>query len=526
MAETFKQEIQNGYEKDRFHPERFAKLPREMVDEMGPIRCGGGLRWSILAVSHLAARAQEQTGTYREAAFETVEHECDVGAGEFVYTQASCTEDFMARFGAGPDEVYDEDGEFTDAARRQYQQLHRGFNQVRGKWAEERRECMPGTKVLGTVWKMVHFTPDQLETLPRCGELDVRPTDLDDDELLDFCTDGENMVDVACLMQLFARRYHPRRFRYAETCSSVRNRGTYSDAVAWAQAFARDGSRPHEGDRGERHMSIGSFREEAQEKGVYDDTPCAVPWIVFEPEKGDLVDRFEATRRVLEALDVEGADLSEIVVSYSGNESFHVRIPTGMIGNPVFESVETARTVLRRFARETVDEELDANLFDPKHLIRCIGSVHEETGRHVSGFHGDTFLQLSLEEAIQASRDHYPFALRDPFEVESAELTETMREAIETLTEFWIPEFDECPNLEESSGAVQRAMQGVEESEHWHEKHVGRNKATFVAACYLLEQHDRDTAWRKTLDVNDRHSPSLPKNEVESCFESAKRTVR
>jgi len=474
----------------------------------------------------MVARAKAQAGAQGEAAFESAEHECGVGADEFVYTQASCTEDFMARFGAGPDEVYDEDGEFTDAARRQYQQLHRGFNQVRGKWAEERRECMPGTKVLGTVWKMIHFTPDQLETLPRCQELDVRPTDLDDDELLDFCTDGENMVDVACLMQLFARRYHPRRFRYAETCSSVRNRGTYSDAVAWAQAFARDGSRPHEGDRGERHMSIGSFREEAQEKGVYDDTPCAVPWIVFEPEKGDLVDRFEATRRVLEALDVEGADLSEIVVSYSGNESFHVRIPTGMIGNPVFESVETARTVLRRFARETVDEELDANLFDPKHLIRCIGSVHEETGRHVSGFHGDTFLQLSLEEAIQASRDHYPFALRDPFEVESAELTETMREAIETLTEFWIPEFDECPNLEESSGAVQTAMQGVEESEHWHEKHVGRNKATFIAACYLLEQHGEQRAWQKTLDVNDRHSPSLAKNEVKSCFESAKRTVR
>jgi hypothetical protein len=337
------------------------------------------------------------------------------------------------------------------------------------------------------------------------------------------------MVDVACLMQMFARRYHPRRFRYAETCSSVRNRGTYSGAVAWAQAFARDGSQPHEGDSGDRHMSVGAFRDD--DIGVMrpdQETPCAVPWIVIEPEVdgyGKIVDRFDAARDILQSLKQMGADLSEVVVSYSGNKSFHIRIPAGMVGSPVFESAEAARTVLRRFARKITDHELDAELFDPRHLIRCIGSVHEKTGRHVAGFHGDTFLQLSLEETVQASRGHYSFALRDPFEVE-ATLREPMNEAAETLQRFWIPEYEECPTIGGSSGAVQRAMQGVEESEHWHEKHIGRNKATFVAACYLLEQHDRDTAWRKTLEVSRRHSPPLPKNEVKSCFESAKRTVQ
>jgi len=527
MPETFKQQVQGGYEKASFQPDRFAKLPREMIEDMRPVFAGGGLRWTPLAVSHMVARAKAQAGAQGEAAFESAGHECGVGEGEFVYTQASCAEDFMARFGAEPEDVYDENGEFTDAARRQYQQIHRAFDQIRGSWAEERRECKPGTKVLGTIWSLVPLTVDQIETLPSCQSLDVRPTDLGDDELLDFCTDRDGMVDVACWYQMLARRYHPERFRQAETCSSVRDRGTYSDAVAWAQAFARDGSCPHERDRGERHMSIGAFRDSDLGKmGVKDDTPCSVPWVVLEAEAGDLVDRYEATRRILEALDAEGADLSEVVVSYSGNTSFHVRIPTGMVGRPVFESPGTAETVLRRFANEVCDEELDVNLFDPRHLIRCIGSVHEETGRHVSGFHGDTFLELSLEEAVQASSEHYPFALRDPFEVESTGLRACMDEAAQTLSQFWIPEFDECPNLDESSGAVQAAMQGVEESEHWHEKHVGRNKATFIAACYLIEQQGEQRAWQKTLDVNDRHSPSLPKNEVKSCFESAQRTVR
>lgn len=528
----FKKAVQGGYEKESFRPDRFAKLPRRFVEDLPEIFAGGGLRWIVLAMSHLVARAQEQVGSYGEATYESVDFQCDVGVEEFVYTQASCTEDFLARFGLGPEDVYDEDGEFTDVARRQYQQLNRAFDRIRGRWAEERRECQPGTKVLGTIWKILPFTVDQIKAMPRCQELEVRPTDLDDDELLDFCTDAEGDVDGACLFQMLARRRHPERFRQAETCSSVRDRGTYSDAISWAQAFARDGSQPHEGDSGDRHMSIGAFRDEDLGKmGPSEETPCSVPWIVLEPEGGEtmgvVVDRYHATREILQALEAEGADLSKIVVSFSGNKSFHVRIPAGMVGNPVFESVDTAETVLRRFAGEITDHDLDANLFDPRHLIRCIGSVHEETGRHVSAVHGDTFMALSLDEAVATSEAHYPFALEDPFEVERTELAGQMNEAVQTLQQFWIPEYDECPTLEDSGGGVvQRAMQGVEEGEQWHERHTGRNKATFVAACYLIEQHGEQRAWKKTLEVNRRHSPSLPDREVRTCFESAKRTVK
>lgn len=526
IPETFKQALQNGYQKERFHPGRFAKLPRELVDEMCPVFAGGGLRWTPLVVSHMAARAKAQAKASGQATYESVEHECSVGPDEFVYTQASCAEDFLARFGLGPEDVYDEHGNFTDEARRQYQQLNRAFGQSRGRWAEERRECKPGTKVLGTIWSLLPLTTDQIEVLPRCQKLSAYPSDLDDDELLDFCTDADGMVDVACWYQMLARRYHPKRFSQAETCSSVRDRGTYSDAVAWAQAFARDGSCPHEGDSGDRHMSVGAFRDEDLGKmGTSKETPCTVPWIVLEPEAGEIPDRFEATRRVLEALDAEGADLSKVVVSYSGNKSFHIRIPTGMVGSPVFESVATAETVLRRFARKIADEELDANLFDPRHLIRCIGSVHEQTGRHVSAFHGDTFLALSLEETLSASTRHYPFALEDPFTVDATALSERMHDAVRTLQEFWIPRYEDCPTFGESSGAAQRAMQGVEEGEQWHEKHVGRNKATFVAACHLIEEHGEKEAWTKVQDVNQRHAPSLPRREVKTCFESAKRTV-
>jgi len=442
IPDSLKGALQNGYQKPGLCPDRFVKLPREIVDDMRPIFAGGGLRWTPLVVSHLAARAQAQAGESGQVAYESVDHECEIGPDEFVYTQASCAEDFLARFGMEPGDVYDESGDFTGDARRQYQQLHRAFNHVRGVWAEERRECKPGTKVLGTIWSLIFYTTDQVETLPSCQSLDYRPTDLDDEELLDFCTDSDGYVDVACWYQLLAHRYHPERFRYAETCSSVRDRGTFSDAVAWAQAFARDGSCPHAGDSGDRHMSVGAFRQEVQTMGVYDDSPCTVPWVVLEPEGGEamapIVDRYRAAQDILRALGERGADLSKVVVSYSGNKSFHIRIPAGMVGTPVFESVETAETILRRFADRLTDHELDANLFDPRHLIRCIGSVHEQTGRHVSAVHGDTFRQLSLEEMVASSEQHVPFALEDPYEVESGPLRDTMHEACETLTSFWI----------------------------------------------------------------------------------------
>ena len=530
IPDSFKQALQNGYEKPEFHPGRFAKLPREVIDEMRPIFAGGGLRWTPLVISHMAARAKAQARKGGSVAYESVSHECEIGPDEFVYTQASCAEDFLARFGLGPSDVYDESGDFTGDARRQYQQLHRAFKQSRGVWAEERRECKPGTKVLGTIWTLIPFTMDQVEALPSCQSLDYRPTDLDEEELLDFCTDRDGYVDVACWYQLLAHRYHPERFRYAETCSSVRDRGTYSDAVAWAQAFARDGSCPHAGDSGDRHMSIGAFRDvDIGKMGPSASTPCTTPWIVLEPEGGEgmapIVDRFEATCDILETLDVEGADLSKVVVSYSGNKSFHIRIPAGMVGCPVFESSDTAETVLRRFADRITDHELDANLFDPRHLIRCIGSVHEETGRHVSAVHGDTFQRLSLEEMIASSEGHVPFALKDPFDVDVGPLRDHMHAACETLTRFWIPGFDEVDVSGGSGNVVQRAMQGIEEGEHWHERHHGRNKATFIAACHLIEKHGQERAWTKLQDVNDRHSPPLPRTEVETCFESAKRTV-
>lgn len=529
LPKTFKTAVQNGYEKPDADPMAFACLPEQLAEDIGVIGAQG-LTWRALLLAHALGRAKAQVGEERTVEYYSRDETCEVAPEEFVYTMVSAAEDFYARMtGADRSEMYDEDGRRTDEFDRWYERFRYHFRKLREDgYLQRRRECVPDAKgTLGTVWACPSLTVDQIQSLPSCHELKVRPSDLDDEEILEFCTKA-GYVDIACTFEILVPRRHPERFRQAETCSSVRNRGTYSDAIKWAQAFARDGSRPHAGDRGERHMSVGAYRDSDLGKmGPDAETPCTVPWVVLEAEAGDITDRHEATRRILEALDAEGADLSEVVVSYSGNKSFHVRIPTGMVGRPVFEGAETAETVVRRFAQDVVDEELDANLFDPRHLIRCIGSVHEETGRHVSAVHADTFLQLSLDEMLSMSERHTPFALRDPFRVERTALAERMQEAAGTLTDFWIPEYEECPTMSDSSGGVvQRAMQGVEEGSQWHEKHQGRNKATFIAACYLIEQHGEQRAWQKTQAVNDRHSPSLPRKEVKTCFESAKRTVQ
>jgi len=530
---TYKRQLQNGYEKPSADPMAFACLPDTLEDDLGGAIGTQGLRWRVLLLAHALGRAKAQVGEARTVEYYSRDATCEVAEEEFVYTMVSAAEDFYARLtGAERSEMYDDDGNRTDDFGRWYERFRYHFRKLRDEgYLERRRECVPEAKgTLGTVWACPCLTIDQIQSLPSCHELKIRPSDLDDQEIVEFCTQA-GYVDVACAFEILVPRRHPKEFSKAETCSSVRDRGTYSDAVAWAQAFARDGSCPHAGDSGDRHMSIGAFRDvDIGKMGPSASTPCTTPWIVLEAEGGEgmapIVDRFEATRDILEALDVEGADLSKVVVSYSGNKSFHIRIPGGMVGCPVFESSDTAETVLRRFADRITDHELDANLFDPRHLIRCIGSVHEETGRHVSAVHGDTFQRLSLEEMIASSEGHVPFALEDPFDVEVGPLRDHMHAACETLTRFWIPGFDEVEVGGGSGNVVQRAMQGIEEGEHWHERHHGRNKATFIAACHLIEKHGEERAWTKLQDVNDRHSPPLPRSEVETCFDSAKRTVK
>jgi len=531
LPETFKTAVQNGYEKPSADPMAFACLPDTLEDDLGGAIGPQGLRWRVLLLAHALGRAQAQVGEARTVEYYSRDASCEVAEDEFVYTMVSASEDFYARLkGVDRSEMYDDQGNRTDDFDRWYERFRYHFDKLRDAgYLERRRECVPEAKgTLGTVWACPVLTVDQIQSLPSCHELKIRPSDLGDEEIIEFCTQA-GYVDVACAFEILVPRRHPKEFTFAETCSSVRDRGTYSDAVAWAQAFARDGSRPHAGDSGDRHMSVGAFRQEAQEKGVYDDSPCTVPWIVLEPEGGEamapIVDRYRAAQDILTALEEEGADLSKVVVSYSGNKSFHIRLPAGMVGCPVFESIGTAETVLRRFADRLTDYELDANLFDPRHLIRCIGSVHEETGRHVSAVHGDTFQALSLEEIVASSEQHVPFALEDPYEVDTGPLREHMHAACETLTSFWIPEYDEVDVSGGTGNVVQRAMQGVEEGVQWHERHQGRNKATFIAACYLIEQHGERRAWQKTQEVNQRHSPSLPTSEVKTCFESAKRTV-
>ena len=68
-------------------------------------------------------------------------------------------------------------------------------------------------------------------------------------------------------------------------------------------------------------------------------------------------------------------------------------------------------------------------------------------------------------------------------------------------------------------------MRGCAENEQWHDKHNGRNKLVFVAACYLLKKYDELTAFDELEKVNRKNDPPLPQKEVKNCFVSAQRTI-
>jgi hypothetical protein len=161
----------------------------------------------------------------------------------------------------------------------------------------------------------------------------------------------------------------PDKFKDQEFCVSVRQRGRYHDGMNAINTVALRGA------EGGRHMSIGAYEEGKTEEHH----PCVVPYVVLDVDRHDIVESREATNRLLEGLDAEFGNIHAIVCA-TGGRGFHVQIPMGAFGKPVFKNRQAARQALSRWADEYLEEEVDTELFDPRHLYRMVGSKHEKTG--------------------------------------------------------------------------------------------------------------------------------------------------
>lgn len=511
---NYKKAVQGGYQKKAPNPKAFKMLPLELLEEISETTRVGSARFELMILSHLAySYAQTDPGEVQYEQGFTV----SINQDQFIQTMQTTAEDGYARwYGCeSRSEIEKPDGTRTTAFDSFYKRVVRGYKRLlKDGWIDMVGYVNEKFKgIYGTIWELESKLKLCAGRLPDCPP--PPPVLIH----ADIAQEGPYVNAVDMIGKYFLSETSAS-FTQAECCTALNDRGRFHDHDNWCEVMAE--IQPEAA----RHMSVGAFKPEST-AFISEETPCTVPWMILEAESGDIFDRYEATCRILETMGTEGVDLSKVVVTFSGNKSFHIRIPQGMFGNPVYSSVDKCRRTLSRFAYDAFDEHLDVNLFDPRHLIRCTGTKHEKGG-FTTAIQGDAFLAIQLERFLQLASERSPWnphkEIKPRYVKPNAWLMTELLEASESLDRFWIMDYDDAPTISES-GAFKAAMQGCEEGEQWHEKHSGRNKLVFVAACALLNKYDEFAAYDELLKVNDRNSPPLPEKEVKSCFVSAKRTI-
>jgi hypothetical protein len=272
---------------------------------------------------------------------------------------------------------------------------------------------------------------------------------------------------------------------------------------------------------GGRHCTVGSY-----DKIVYGRAqPNYLHYIVLDIDN-ELVESHETAKRTLRTLGSFGCDLDKLVCAFTGNRGFHIHIPAGMLGNPVFNSERTPRSMLSALSMGVLDESFDAGLFSPFHMYRLSGSQHEGTGRYKIPFRGSEFLETRLEQIVDSSAAFRPIEVDNPSDV-------AVVPDLVTATRIAMADWKIKPKKEIKGfgfgNVIEVIERGIEEGEQWdlERGHVGRNKAMYVYACYCLKESDVNltTSFAQMVAINERFSPPLSQKEMSNCLRSAMRTI-
>jgi hypothetical protein len=337
-------------------------------------------------------------------------------------------------------------------------------------------------------------------------------------------------------------------FTHAVTAREIDGRRWTGNGRRFERRHARDG-----GDV-PRYLTVGRWRPEAMGRSDRRQQVVRVPWIVAEIDGRDDHGRKDRAvsdrlaRRLLRRLDAFGVELSDVVVSYSGNASIHVRIPDAMVGCPIYRDAQAAQESIGRFFERLcgADSELRAAIddacFRPGQLIRAIGSTHEATGRQTVGTTADRFLEkppcflwrLSEPQFQYTPPERFPVPRRASFvPALSPLLTPTPTPSSEGGLKMNVQQCVSGGRGVSPGGVVGRLRDGVAEGEPWgmdvgRPEAVGRNwAALYFSHAVLGEQESTEAAWRVVQDWNRRfNDPSLPELELRTAFEHATRFQR
>ena len=493
VSQAFKRMYQKGWKKSTPNPTAFLELPRCLVDRFG-FFSNRGVRLELAVLSGFMFYARKLEGA-REVEFHK---NGSVYSGEdvFLVSIETIAEDLYWRYFGVQD---DRSGRF----RRFYNRVWAAARRLMEAKLIHRTDKIGHEGLLGSHWKL---REDLYELLPDLGRVPPpNGTVFDCIKAEEPEGDRVNVLDFIghSLVSEDQEGYGKQEF----TASVTRRRHVVNGLSAMRRVAKSQ--KPVE-----RHISTGAFAE--GKTGA-----CMMPFVILDIDEDTPEESYEKATRILGTLALE-CDISRIDACYTGGRGFHLHIPSGMFGNPVFASAEECKKVLSAWANEYLGESLDVNLFSPRHLVRMTGSIHPATGLRKTAFRGDEFLKTPLHRIISASVAPRKYRIRNPYKApREPDLMMSLAEI--AFRRFYIPEMSEV-ELYGYNGVFKKAMEGCAEGDQWHERHVGRNKLVFVAACYLIHLNE-DAAFNRLLEVNDRCDPPLPARQVQSCFNSAHKTI-
>ena len=521
-------------------PVRGRMLPTGLVRSTGLLTHRGTVReeWAILAralhVQHVTDRSDSEAIRYTNAALQTVETVERI-PGTFQKSGQTFTEDIRRRLWrkATPEE------QLQDADMRRDYERHRG---ARARIAPYLQDVGPAVRadsklrrdLNGRRWRV----SEELRSCPAAPE----PAPFD------RCTGPAPRIDwsglhidaMGTLAAVIAHRENLHtRFTEGLSCGTLGTRHR-----------PKHGYRSHrwhamQGKDSAGFVSVGRWREgEASRPDV--DPAVTVPWIVWEidgrrPDGTKCRYRshalaVKAVRRLLSHTELSPDDL---VISYSGSESVHIRIPHTVIGCPVYRNENNAVEHIHNFTRALlsdlpdVREAIDPACFRPRQMIRMIGTTHRHGGRctHIPTrelLQGDPYVTFAHAHAGAPA----PYRLPDPDTVGTycpalARLLYTAHpQADSTPTEHHeaarapLPATHCCktPSTPSEGDVIGRIRGGVSEGE--------RNRSAYLMALYLLTygRAGPREPWERLQDWNKRNDPPLPVGELRTCYRSATRS--
>jgi hypothetical protein len=275
------------------------------------------------------------------------------------------------------------------------------------------------------------------------------------------------------------------------------------------------------------HATIGAWDFENAIKDR--DDPVFVPWYMIDIDESDPAQSLYHAKLITARL--LNMKMNGLTISYTGNRGFHIAIPAGNFGNPVFIDTKIARVAILYLLENLVgDSPFDSGLASPLHLLRLAGSLRENGRRKVPLSVGE--LLSDIPERIIRGYEHkrsVPFVDPRTISVSTTALTlfrVSLRQAAEEIERHNLLK-ERYRGSGQVKPFIQRLLKKViHEGDKVSKGITGRNKTAYVISCALFESgRNEDEVMGIIFDWNEKYvRPPLYDREIKLIVQSASKT--